>query len=164
MKAALSAGVTLLLCASAAFAQEPAKGPEVLKKGPLHEAFAAPVTFNPEGPPVIAKAPPPQVEEVAPEPKPEGDNVQWIGGYWAWDEERKDYIWVSGVWRAVPPGKSWVGGRWKQVEGGFQWVPGYWSSAGAGSAGASATATVEVKQAPPQSLESGPTSDPPTSD
>lgn len=31
-----------------------------------------------------------------PDQKPEGDDVAWIPGYWAWDDERNDFLWVSG--------------------------------------------------------------------
>ena len=33
----------------------------------------------------------------APEVKPEGENVEWIPGYWAWDDAEERYIWISGV-------------------------------------------------------------------
>ena len=45
------------------------------------------------------------IDEVPPEYKPEGENVQWIPGYWAWDVAQSDFIWVSGLWRDVPPGR-----------------------------------------------------------
>lgn len=52
------------------------------------------------------------IEEVPPEQKPTGDNVDWIPGYWAWDDERTDFLWVSGIWRSLPPGRQWVSGYW----------------------------------------------------
>src|SRR5439155_20762955 len=60
---------------------------------------------------------------------PEGDNVAWIPGYWGWDEEAEDFVWVSGFWRVVPPGRAWVPGHWDKVETGYQWVAGYWAEA-----------------------------------
>jgi hypothetical protein len=130
-------------------------GPEVLTKGPVHEAFAAPVSFDASQAYVIPKAPPAPVQEVPPETKPEGANVTWIAGYWSWDEERKDFIWVSGLWRDVPPGKHWVAGSFTETSGGFQWVPGYWAND-------QAEAQAVVAQAPPATLETGPSSPAPS--
>src|SRR5262249_32726010 len=73
----------------------PPEGAEVMARGPVHEAFAEPSAPRAEAPPVVPKAPPDPVEEAPPEEKPEGDNVVWIPGYWAWDEDGKDFLWVS---------------------------------------------------------------------
>ncbi len=99
-------------------------GVEVLARGPVHEAFATPTT---EAVPTqtVNKAPPPTIDEMPPSEKPTGDSA-WIGGYWAWDDDRHDYLWVSGVWRAPPPGKKWVAGYWKQDNQDYRWVPGFW--------------------------------------
>ena len=43
------------------------------------------------------------VPELPPANKPDGPDVQWVPGYWAWDDERQDFIWVSGFWRVPPP-------------------------------------------------------------
>src|SRR5262249_51808218 len=102
------------------------QGVEVLGRGPVHEAFAEPDTANPRPNPIVPKKPPDPVEEIPPDQKPEGNNVQWIPGYWAWDDESADFIWVSGLWRDVPPGRQWVPGHWAEVEGGWQWVSGFW--------------------------------------
>jgi hypothetical protein len=103
------------------------KGIEVLARGPVHEAFATP-TAEPLPTPPVSKQPPKPLDEMPPEQKPEGD-VVWIGGYWAWDDDRKDFLWVSGVWRTTPPGKSWVAGYWREDADRFQWVPGFWAAA-----------------------------------
>ena len=66
---------------------------EELTRGPVHEAFAQPVVFDPEPGPVIKQQPPASIEEVPPEEKPVGDNVTWISGYWAWDEEDDRFLW-----------------------------------------------------------------------
>src|SRR6185503_15181123 len=76
----------------------------------------------------IPKRPPAPLDEMAPEEKPEG-NVNWISGYWAWDDERKDFLWVSGTWRTPPPGKNWVPGYWKESAQDWQWAPGFWAEA-----------------------------------
>jgi hypothetical protein len=72
---------------------------EVLGRGPVHEAYAEPSEREPKPTPVIPKEPPKSIEELPPDQKPEGDNVQWMPGYWQWDEAKKDYVWVSGFWR-----------------------------------------------------------------
>jgi hypothetical protein len=102
------------------------EGVEVQARGPVHEAFAEPVIRGPRSTPVIAKQPPDPIEELPPDQKPDGDNVKWIPGYWAWDDERNDFLWVSGTWRAVPPDRQWLPGHWVQAEGGWQWIPGLW--------------------------------------
>ena len=66
---------------------------------------AAKVSFSVTGPgAVVPKQPPDPIPEVPPDQKPEAENAQWLPGYWAWDEDRKDFIWVSGFWRVPPPG------------------------------------------------------------
>ena len=72
---------------------------EVLARGPIHEAYAEPSEREPAPTPVIPKEPPKAIEELPPDQKPEGDNVLWLPGYWAWDEDKKDHIWISGFWR-----------------------------------------------------------------
>jgi len=61
-------------------------GATVLTRGPVHEAFAGVISYNPEPGVVVTKAPPAPIEEMPPEEKPEGDNVTWIPGYWGWDD------------------------------------------------------------------------------
>ncbi len=106
-----------------------APGTEVLTRGPVHEAFAGIVTFNPEPGVIVVKSPPAVIEEMPPEERPVGDNVTWIPGYWAWDDERSDFLWVSGTWRALPPGRAWIAGYWAKATQGFQWTSGYWADA-----------------------------------
>src|SRR5437588_5263961 len=84
------------------------QGVEPLDKGPVHEAYAQPLNKNPQPGPIVHKQPPQPVDEMPPDQKPEGDNVQWIKGYWAWDADRNDFIWVSGFWRMAPPDRRWV--------------------------------------------------------
>jgi hypothetical protein len=74
----------------------------------------------------VPKSPPKVLDEMPPAQKPEGDST-WIGGYWAWDDDRKDFLWVSGIWRTPPPGKSWVAGYWRDGNEQWQWVPGFWA-------------------------------------
>jgi hypothetical protein len=101
------------------------QGVEVMARGPVHEAFATP-TAEAVQTQAVNKAPPPAIDEMPPAEKPAGDSA-WIGGYWAWDDDRHDYLWVSGVWRSPPPGKKWVAGYWKQDNQDYRWVPGFWT-------------------------------------
>ncbi|HKB38592.1 MAG TPA: hypothetical protein VKD72_19265, partial [Gemmataceae bacterium] len=125
------------------------EGVEVMARGPVHEAFAEPSAPQPEASPVVPKEPPEAIDELPPDQKPEGDNVQWIPGYWAWDDESNNFLWISGFWRDVPPDRRWVPGAWQKVEGGWQWVAGFWASA--------ESEEVEYVPPPPESLERGPT-------
>jgi hypothetical protein len=113
----------------ASAAQLPAvpQGVEVLARGPVHEAFASPTT-EPVPTKPVPKQPPKSLDEMPPAEKPEG-NVLWIGGYWAWDDERNDFLWVSGTWRTPPPGKRWVAGYWREDGDKWTWVPGFWTKA-----------------------------------
>jgi hypothetical protein len=104
-------------------------GVEPLARGPVHEAYALPADQQ-VGPGAVApKQPPEPIEEVPPDQKPEGKNVQWIPGYFQWEEEKTDFIWISGFWRVPPPGRVWVPGNWRKIGDGWQWVGGFWASA-----------------------------------
>src|SRR5688500_17944976 len=77
---------------------EEAEGVEALARGPVHEAFAEASDSVASAGVLVPKEPPEPVEEVPPDERPEGDNVVWVPGYWAWDEEGEDFLWVSGFW------------------------------------------------------------------
>jgi len=95
-------------------------------RGPIHEAFAEPVVFDPKPGLVVSMRPPTVLTEVPPRECPEGDDVRWIPGYWGWDDDRSDYVWISGIWRNIPPGRQFIPGYWCETPGGYQWVPGCW--------------------------------------
>lgn len=128
---------------------------EILMRGPVHEAFAEPYVSDPEPGLVAPKQPPDPIEEI-PAEREDVEGLQWIPGYWAWDEDRDDFIWVSGVWRKAPPGRTWVPGYWTEADGGWRWVSGFWTSAADG--------VVEYVPPPPESVESGPASPSPGDD
>ena len=132
------------------------EGVQVLTRGPVHEAFAETVTFDPEPGIVVTRLPRDIIEEVPPEQKPEGANVAWIPGYWAWDDERSDFIWVSGIWRALPPGRQWVPGYWGPSGQGAQWTSGYWADA--------TVSEIEYLPEPPETVEAGPNIAAPSAD
>jgi len=122
---------------------------KVQLRGPVHEAFAERVSVDPTPGITVDKKPPTAVDEIPPEVKPEGNNIVWISGYWAWEQQQNDFIWISGVWRATPDGMRWVAGYWAPTQnGGYQWVSGFWSPAD--------MQEVDYAPTPPQSLEQGP--------
>lgn len=130
---------------------------EVLWYGPVHEAFAEPYTHEPVDGLIIDREPPPPVAEIPPESRPTGENVIWISGYWFWDEERDDFIWVSGVWRQAPPDKRWLPGYWARHGGQFRWVGGTWVP--------SDLQEIDyLDQAPPATLDLGPAGQAPSVD
>ena len=132
------------------------EGVEVLTRGPVHEAFAETISFDPEPGIIVPNQPPEAIEEIPPEQRPEGDNVAWIPGYLAWDDERADFLWVSGIWRDLPPGRQWMPGYWAEVGSGYQWISGYW---------ADATQTeIQYLPAPPATAEVGPNINAPSHD
>ena len=156
---AIVAALAMPLCVATAAAQAtPAEDVQVLTRGPVHEAFAETVNFNPL-PGIIVKATPPAaIEELPPEQQLEGDNVTWISGYWMWDDEPNDFIWISGIWRNLPPGRQWVPGYWSQTgDGQYQWTSGYWAD--------STTAEVTyIPTTPPRNIDAGPNTEAPSED
>jgi len=138
---------------------QPAQGSgiDVLAKGPVHEAFAT-TAESPAASPIVPKQPPDPIDELPPDQKPEGDNVQWIPGYWHFDEESSQFIWISGFWRQPPPGRVWVPGSWRQVTNGWQWVPGFWQVvAAAPQPNQQPQPELQYLSQPPASIEVGPT-------
>ena len=129
-------------------AQVPDDGAEVLTRGPVHEAFAGTISFKAVKGFPVPEIPPEAVDELAPEHRPDGANVTWIPGYWAWDEEATEFIWVSGIWRNLPPGRQWIPGYWWESGREHQWISGYWADAD--------VEEVEYLEQPPASLEKGP--------
>jgi hypothetical protein len=119
--------------------------PEVLTRGPVHEAFAEPISLQTEEGLVVSKQPPLSIEEIQPMEKPEGGHFIWVPGYWSWDGYRNNYIWVSGCWRIAPPKMSWVSGYWTRVNSGWKWVSGFWMQSGYNE--------IEYLKAPPDAFD-----------
>lgn len=90
----------------------------------VHEGFLTPAFPN-IALQAVEQAPPPPVIERTPQ-QPDSSSL-WIPGYWEWDDDRNDYVWVSGVWRKPPPGRTWIPGFWQQVDAGWIRVHGFWS-------------------------------------
>lgn len=95
-------------------------------RGPVHEAFAGPLVFDPTPGMIVRHRPPEPLDELPPQIAPTGYDVAWIPGYWAFDEEQSAFIWISGLWRNMPPGQQYVPGYWREMRGGYQWVSGFW--------------------------------------
>ncbi len=125
----------------------PQPGVEVQARGPVHEAYAEPTESRPQPSVVVAKQPPQPIDEIPPDQKPEGDNVVWIPGYWAWDDDASNFLWVSGFWRIPPPNHQWMPGGWQQVQDGWQWTPGFWVN--------DQVEAVDYLPAPPPSIDQG---------
>ena len=126
----------------------PQPGVEVLTSGPVHEAFAEPVSMDQSPTLVVPYEPPAPLQEAAPALEAPDARALWIPGYWAWDDDRNNFIWVSGIWRVPPPNTRWVPGYWNPTPAGYQWVPGFWL--------ATAAQPIEYLPAPPPTLEAGP--------
>src|SRR5436190_13344172 len=101
------------------------EGMETLTQGPLHDAFATPSEADPQPSPIVTEKPPADVPEQPPEYKPDG-NFIWLPGYFEWDDDRRGFIWITGVWRQPPPGKRWMPSYWEEVAGGWQRGKGFW--------------------------------------
>jgi hypothetical protein len=150
----LGAVLGLLIAAPMARAQN--EGVEPLARGPIHEAYAMPVEGSPSQGRTIDREPPAPIEEVPADQKPEGDNVLWMPGYWAFDDGKEDFVWISGFWRVPPPGRSWVPGSWRQTGAQWQWTAGFWAAAD--------TPDMHYLPPPPTNLESGPSTPAPAED
>ncbi|MCX6902087.1 MAG: hypothetical protein NTW03_01140 [Verrucomicrobia bacterium] len=140
-------------------AEELPAGSEVLAGGPVHEAFAKPVSMDAQAPIVVPKLPPQNVQEVPPAERPAGAGIVWVPGYWAWDGQRNDFIWVSGCWRNAPPNTYWVPGHWLQAGNGWEWIGGFWKPITA-----QPQQEIEYLPAPPASIEIEAPGEPPAPD
>jgi hypothetical protein len=125
----------------------------MLTRGPLHEAYAAPSNLSGALAPVVPQRPPQPIEEAPAAYRPQTEGAMWIPGYWSWDDQQGNFIWISGIWRNPPPGRQWVAGYWNAAPGGFQWTSGFWAPA--------ATDAVQYYPQPPAPQEQGPTTDAP---
>ncbi len=132
----------------------PPDGIEFLTRGPVHEAFAEPIALSEDSVMTVTVQPPEPIAEAAPGEMPDIANVVWIPGYWCWDADINNFMWVSGCWRVPPPQSSWVPGYWARVQAGWQWTPGFWMSADA--------TEIQYLPPPPPSLDEGPPGGPPT--
>jgi hypothetical protein len=142
-------GLILVVPRSSAMGREGADGPPALEgpaedprneaqlaarprpSEPVHEAFLSLGKDSAKGAregnlPRIEQSPPAPLND-PPKGEPPVPGARWVEGYWAWDDARHDFDWISGAWRVSPPGKFWVNGVWKRDDRGWYRVPGSWS-------------------------------------
>ena len=155
---ALVVAIPFLTCrqalAEADSAPEP--GVDVQPRGPVHEAFAKPTAPNAEPGAVVPKKPPEPIPELPPDVRPKDEDAEWFSGYWAWDADKKDFVWVSGLWRVPPPDRKWTPGYWTKADKGWRWVTGFWAPVKQDA--------IEYLDAPPGSLDNGPSTEAPDED
>lgn len=97
---------------------------QTYENGPIHEAFVSPISANLLLDAVEFEPPEPINERI---PRQLDIQSEWIAGYWQWDLNANDFVWVSGVWRRPPPGHQWIQGFWKKYDNAWVRIPGYWS-------------------------------------
>jgi hypothetical protein len=98
-----------------------------LTRGPINQGFAEMTNMTPQPSSPVAKQPPAPIDESPPDARPDNPDTTWVPGYWSWDPQSNDYVWVSGSWRVPPPGHRWIPGYWSETDGSYQWVSGFWS-------------------------------------
>lgn len=129
--------------------QPTSEGYDILLRGPIHEAFAVAGGNAVEAlSPAAATPPPTQVNERPPTLDEGTDEHQWIPGYWSWNNDLSNYVWVSGLWRRSPPGRTWIPGQWTEDKDGYRRSSGYWAE--------QSTAHVAGLPNPPASIDNGP--------
>jgi hypothetical protein len=99
---------------------------EPLLRGPLHEGFAEAVQLTPQPTRPVPGQPPEAINEAPADIRPDNPDAEWVPGYWGWNPEGKQFIWVSGTWRVPPPGSRWIPGYWTTGAAGAERVPGFW--------------------------------------
>lgn len=136
-----------------------AEGYDVLLQGPVHEAFAILTDVDPRvGVRLYTEPPPEPIDEQPPALADARPGLQWIPGYWAWSDEVEKHVWVSGIYRQVPPGRSWIPGFWSASGSGYRWTNGYWTSQQL------ASDETQYVPLPPSSIDNGPSVPPPGDD
>ncbi len=96
-------------------------------RGPLNQGFAEMTNMTPQPAPPVAKQPPAPIAEEPPDVRPDNPDATWVPGYWSWNPESSNFLWVSGSWRVPPPGHRWIPGYWSEGTGNYQWVSGFWT-------------------------------------
>jgi len=103
-----------------------ATAPEGETRRATHDALQAPEPRTRADRVYSRQQPPAPIAERPAGVRP-GRRAQWVPGYWDWDTEQNQFVWVGGTWQVAPPGSIWVAGRWRRDDGGWYRVPGFWS-------------------------------------
>jgi hypothetical protein len=93
----------------------------------LHEALQS-ARERPEAARVHVRREPPASIVERPSGRRPGARAQWVPGYWEWDAERNEFVWMGGMWQVAPPGSVWAPGRWVREADGWYRAPGSWVS------------------------------------
>lgn len=127
-----------------------------LLRGPVHEAFAELHVLRANSGTMTSRRPPAPLIEKPPEKPTSEPSLEWIPGYWDFDATDDRFIWVSGIWRRPPPGRSWSPGVWSQHDAAAffrtlgTWVPD------------DSAAMLALPKDPPITRERGPIGNPPS--
>lgn len=92
--------------------------------GPVHEALVPMSTPAVEVSTRSTRQPPVEQPLLAKPTQTFADAV-WVEGYWDWSPYRREFVWVPGTWRRIPPGLSWQPGKWVPAPDGAVRYPGY---------------------------------------
>src|ERR1700677_112851 len=61
------------------------------------------------------------------EPPLPAEGYIFVPGYWFWDDNAGDYVWIPGTWVEPPQqGYLWTPGYWGSEGGAYLWHAGYW--------------------------------------
>lgn len=99
--------------------------PIVLATGPVHEAVAATDTVTIESTVRVSRQPPTEIPD-GERPLRKSSDAVWIEGYWEWFQDRREFVWLPGIWRRPPAGLTWKPGKWVPSPDGAVRYPGYW--------------------------------------
>jgi hypothetical protein len=157
--ALLGIGLLLLCRPEGHAADEQADDVQVQQEGPIHEAYAAPRSVSNQPPQQVNQQPPPDIKEDMPDEMPDENSSQWIPGYWD-SNGQNQFTWVSGCWRAPPPGQQWVNGYWQQDGKAWRRRPGFWTQCSTGNDDETAEQDISYYPQPPEPQDEDPGEDP----
>ena len=121
---------------------------EVLTRGPVHEAFAETVSYNPQ--PGRSRRKPRRLRSKNCRRTRGRKGPTWLGSpaTGLGTTNAATTFGSAAFWRDLPPGRQWVPGYWGPSGQGQQWTSGYWADA--------AVSSVGYLPEPPASAEAGP--------
>src|SRR5207302_1673977 len=99
-------------------------GVDVQARGPVHEAFAEPISDQPKQGTGVTKEPPPPTVEAGPSVPAPDPSSTYVGGCWIY--AGANYRWRPGHWIAYRPGWVWIPAHYIWTPVGCVFVDGYW--------------------------------------